>query len=155
MAQLVPPMKPRPRPARRLAAIEAGLRDIYARLEGEMAGLSVRCKACGRCCHFAELDHVLYLSNVEAHYLCRGRRPSGGGTERCPFQKGRRCTAHARRALGCRTFFCDRRDREALQALYEAYLGEIKRLAEGAGVPWRYARLSEQLEAVREGSLTS
>ena len=155
MAQLRSAMKPHPLPARRLAAIEAGLRAIYERLEGEMAGLSVQCKACGRCCHFAEFEHVLYLSNVEAHYLCEGRRPSEGGTDRCPFQEGPRCTAHARRALGCRTFFCDRRERETLQSLYEAYLGEIKRLAEGAGVPWRYARLSEQIEAAREGSLTS
>ena len=131
-----------PRPA---APWMDGLRRLYERLDADLAKVPVKCDVCGRCCHFADFDHVLYLSNLEAMYLCRMGVPAGTPAGACPFQDGPRCTAHPRRALGCRTFSCDKRHRDALQALYEACHREIKRLAEEAGVPWSYAPLAEQI----------
>ena len=125
------------------------LRDLYTRLDADLARLPVTCNVCGRCCHFADFDHVLYLSNAETMYLCHDGVPQAGGANACPFLDGPRCAAHERRALGCRTFSCDRRHRDALQSLYEIYHREIKRLADGAGTPWNYAPLAVQIEAAR------
>jgi len=156
-----------------------GLRELYGRLDADIAKVAVKCDVCGRCCRFAEFDHVLYLSNVEAFYLCEdgvpdvfadrpagpaglnagpaglpiGKNTAGSGSDACPFLDGARCTAHERRALGCRTFSCDKRHREALQSLYETYHRAIQRLAEGAGIAWKYYSLADQLTAAREGAL--
>jgi Fe-S-cluster containining protein len=130
-----------------------GLRELYGRLDADIAKVAVKCDVCGRCCRFAEFDHVLYLSNVEAFYLCEDGVPAGSGSDACPFLDGARCTAHERRALGCRTFSCDKRHREALQSLYETYHRAIQRLAEGAGIAWKYYSLADQLTAAREGAL--
>jgi Fe-S-cluster containining protein len=124
------------------------LRGLYVRLDAELTRVPLTCKACGRCCHFADFDHVLYLSNLEAMYLCRTGVPAGAAAGACPFLVGPRCSAHPRRALGCRTFSCDKQRREALQALYETYYRQIKRLAEQTGIEWSYAPLSEQIKAL-------
>lgn len=132
------------------------IRNLYQRLDAEVARLPVHCKACGHCCHFADFDHVLFLSSLEAIYLFSEATPSPPHpNEACPFLSGTQCTARERRALGCRTFFCDRTHRETLQALYEKYHRELKHMVEDTGIEWTYAPLTVQIEALFPKSTSS
>ena len=84
------------------------LLSIYREADAALAAAGCECRACGRCCDFAANDYVLYASLLESDLVIdkAGRRPEliAG---RCCFQDALgRCTIHAWRPLGCRTFFC-------------------------------------------------
>jgi len=102
------------------------------------------CRACGRCCHFDQMDHRLYVSTGELALLaalapaCRPRRG------RCPYQVDERCTARPRRPLGCRAFFCQVRPGDDPDR-YERPHGQVRRLHERHGVPYRYVELTDAL----------
>ena len=55
---------------------------------------------------------------------------------RCPYQREKRCTARGARLLGCRTYFCDAKAREAGEGVYAEALGEIQRIAAGQAAWW-------------------
>ena len=116
---------------------------IYARAEREIAAAGPVCVASGRCCRFKEYGHTLFVSNLEAAVLLDGAPAyeSPVGTDFCPFQKERLCTAREHRPLGCRVYYCDPGYQETGNGITEKYLGELKQLAEEAGVVWRYAPL--------------
>ena len=135
--------------------LSEAMQDLYRRLDAEIARFQVSCDACGRCCHFSEFDHVLYLSRLEALYLFRRGAPRTGDTRVCPFLNEGGCGARSRRALGCRTFFCDRRDRDSFQSLYETYHREMRALSERFGIEWRYAPLAEQIQAMEKQSVAT
>ena len=111
------------------------------------------CDLSGRCCRFAEYDHTLFLSGIEAEVLLADApsacRPLDDGAT-CPWQDARgRCTAREARPLGCRVYYCDPAYQEAGQALSEAYLSRLKNLADTHDRPWAYAPLHRHLrEAV-------
>ncbi len=131
--------------------LDESLKSLYRELEREIAKYPVRCASCGRCCRFADFGHALYLSNIEARCLLSGAPAPRADTRQsdaskvCPFLHGPRCAVHDRRALGCRTFFCDKAHRDDLQSLHETYLRKLKTLARTAGMEWRYAALSDQI----------
>ena len=73
--------------------------------------------------------------------LCCITGASGANAEsrdswRCPYQRESLCTARHARLLGCRTYFCDARAREAGEGVYAEALGEIQRIAAGQGAWW-------------------
>lgn len=141
-----------------LAAAVAGVRrrpqlldmlaGVYARLEAELAGRPA-CLRCGRCCDFAAFGHRLYVTALELALLARHPWPAGSGEAalaagRCPYQLNGQCSAHERRTLGCRVFFCQGRPADE-QALYERYHAELRALHDSSGVPYSYTELTAGL----------
>lgn len=129
-------------PDRRIAAMRAFYRD----LDDAIGKLGRLCDACGRCCRFDEVDHVLYASGLERFYLAHTAsvpdHPDApaellAAGLRCPFQKNGLCQAREGRALGCRLHFC----REENDEWSEAWHDRLKRLHEDLGVEWAYAPL--------------
>ncbi len=123
------------------------LQALYARLDAELDALDADCRGCGRCCLFGEMGHRLYLSTLELALLAREPPPPAGrrGELECPYQQDNVCTARTRRALGCRSFFCDVGDLEAAQPLYERFHRRLRALHERTGVPYRYVELTTAL----------
>ena len=118
--------------------------DLYRDVDREVAAAGPVCVASGRCCRFAEYDHTLFLSNLEADILLESAPPydpEAVTSAFCPFQQGTLCTAREQRPLGCRVYYCDPTYTETCHALSEKYLRRLKDLAEEHGVEWRYAPL--------------
>jgi Fe-S-cluster containining protein len=122
------------------------LTEAYRRLEEEIRALGAACWAHGDCCDFTLRDHRLYASSAELAYAMESPHRVNDDPALCPFWLDGKCHDRARRPLGCRTYFCDRRYALALQTLYEKYHGEIKALSERHGFRWKYELF---VEAVR------
>jgi hypothetical protein len=134
----------------------SALHSLYAALDAEVAGLGPVCQLSGRCCRFAEYDHTLFLSDLEAALLLDEApppvRPLDAG-ESCPWQDpSGRCQAREARPLGCRVYYCDPVYQPHAALLSEAYIGRLKRLVEENGLPWNYAPLHHHLyQAASQG----
>lgn len=138
-------------------ALRDELEEAYRELDAEVRSLGVACWARGDCCDFERSDHRLYASTVEIAYVIEKRgnaieAEGGRSSKLCPFWKEGKCTERERRPLGCRTYFCDRRYREPLEALYEKYHRRLQKLAERYALDWRYEPF---VEAVRSKALKS
>ena len=127
------------------AAAFARLEAVYAELESLLAAVRPVCIARGVCCHFEEADHVLFATALEADYAAAKHPvappPAAGG--RCPYHVKGRCTAREGRPLGCRTYFCDTRFSDALEATHERFLTEIRRIERELDYPAVYAPFPE------------
>lgn len=117
------------------------LEAIYAELDELLAAVRPVCIARGVCCRFEEADHILYATALEADYAAH-RHPEAPAPEaegRCPYHVKGRCTAREGRPLGCRTYFCDAGFSDALEAVHERLLGEIRAIERDLGYPAAYA----------------
>ena len=132
-----------------IATIRRELRTVYDDLALAVAEAGPVCDLSGRCCRFAEWDHTLFLSGVEAALLVADApapaRPLDDGAT-CPWQDDRgRCTAREARPLGCRVYYCDPTYQERSHELSAEYLGRLRALSDRLGVPWDYAPLHAHL----------
>ncbi len=121
----------------------AALGRLYEKIDAALAGMGQPCSACGKCCHFAEYDHVLMCTDLEAAYLAalHGNPPRPMSTEACGFQDGDRCMARAGRPLACRTFLCRPLAGEAFEqraAAHERTHRQIKALCDSWPNGYRY-----------------
>jgi Fe-S-cluster containining protein len=115
---------------------------VYAELEADLAREGYVCRACGDCCRLAAHGFRLYLSTLELALIlqrCVLDRLPPERDGRCGFQQDGRCTIHAVRPIGCRTFFCEAEGGH-LSDLYERTLKRLKRLAETYGCRWEYCQ---------------
>ena len=120
-------------------SLSSELEAIYQELDSEVRALGVACWARGDCCDFERCDHRLYASSVEiAHVSAKRGQDFPRGSVLCPFWLDGICTERERRPLGCRTYFCDRRYKVPLEALYEKHYRRIQRAAEAHGYAFRY-----------------
>jgi len=123
--------------------IKAEILALYAEIDAAVAAAGPRCDSSGKCCHFREYGHVLYLTELEAQVLLESAPPytqpidSGG----CPFQINNLCTAREPRPLGCRIYFCDPTYQDTGNALMESALARLRTLSDTHGLEWRYAPL--------------
>ncbi len=130
----------------------AALRDIYRRLDAIAAQDDVTCRACGTCCRFDQVQHRLYVSTGELAFLARSPGSRGGDTEgSCPYQAGSQCTARARRALGCRAYFCEAPAARHEQ-LYERFHDEVRSLHGRHDLSYWYVELLCGLNLLANGS---
>src|SRR5947209_2637461 len=118
---------------------------VLSALDAEIAKLAPVCRLSGRCCRFNEYGHTLFLSSMEAELLLADApapaRPLDDGAT-CPWQDvSGRCTARQARPLGCRVYFCDPAYEPFASELSEAFIRQLKRLADSFGLPWDYAPL--------------
>ncbi len=125
----------------------AELSEIYASVDADIARTASRCDACGKCCMFDLADHRLYLSTGELAMLTMEPPPDirPAFIRRCPYQVDTKCTARNRRSLGCRVFFCGKKDTENANQYYETYHSMIRMLHQKHCVPYAYAELTEAL----------
>jgi len=131
--------------------------DLYQEVDREVASAGPVCLASGRCCHFKEYGHVLFLSNLEADVLL-AHAPAYKTPvtpDFCPFQKGNLCTAREPRPLGCRVYYCDPNYQETGHAITEKYLRRLKELAREHGLEWQYAPLHVFLNHASSDSCSS
>jgi hypothetical protein len=119
------------------------IQQVYSEADADVAAAGPKCDASGRCCRFKEYGHTLFVSSLEAEVLLESappfERPVSG--DFCPFQVDNLCTARDPRPLGCRVYFCDPNYQETGNRITEAYLRQLKSLAEESGIAWRYAPL--------------
>jgi hypothetical protein len=122
---------------------------IYDEADAEIQSHRPVCAASGRCCRFAEYNHTLFLSHLEADVLLSGAPKYETPSEAafCPFQKNKLCTAREHRPLGCRVYYCDPTYAGKGEIITEKYLAKLKRLAETFAVGWSYAPLHRFLDS--------
>lgn len=114
------------------------LRELYTRLDAELAMLAPACSACGNCCDFERAGHILYATELETRYaIAQSPPPPANDFSRCPYQDGSACTARAGRPLGCRVYFCE--ESEALEALSTRLHEQLRALHTQYAIPYRYA----------------
>ena len=147
------------REAVKAAAGRAEVRDAVARIYADLQRqIDVRkpiCSTSGRCCHFEQFGHRLYVTTAElaafVHQL-REKPDAGWDGAGCPFQVDGLCSVHTIRPFGCRVFFCDATSTEWQNEQYERFHGELKRLHEGLSVPYFYVEWREALRTLGIGS---
>lgn len=137
-------------------AIDAALRDLYARIDAAVAERGPTCWTSGKCCKFDDFGHRLYVTGLEIAWFLtqvtsqksKVESQVGASTIRlpqlaehpgaCPYQIDGLCSTHAMRPLGCRIFFCQQGTEDWQQDLYESFLAELQRLHEAHGLEYRY-----------------
>lgn len=157
--------------SRRPEVCEAVTR-LYAALDDEVNRRRPLCVSSGRCCHFDEFGHRLYITTMELAAFMQGLRqieamkqqPSVVAEKRglpilttshqqplknklpdCPFQIKKLCGVHAIRPFGCRMFFCDASSTIWQQEQYERFHAELKQLHGSLDVPYFYIEWRQAL----------
>lgn len=132
----------------RMTRLFGKLLAIYAQCD-DGAG-EATCRECGDCCQFRKHGHDLYLSAIEAAWMLTAAGPPGRILRgECPYFESGRCGNRAGRALGCRTYFCDRDDASAWER-HEVMLGRIRKVTIDSEIPWEYGRIDSVLQAVAD-----
>lgn len=129
-------------------AIDAALRDLYARLDAAVAVHSPTCWISGRCCKFDQFGHRLYVTGLEIAWFLREVQNAPGSVIHlpqhaetpgaCPYQINGLCSTHAMRPLGCRIFFCQHGTEQWQHELYEQYLTELRLLHDAHDLDYCY-----------------
>jgi Fe-S-cluster containining protein len=120
--------------------VVAAVGRVYADLQTRIDARRPLCVMSGRCCHFEDFGHRLYVTTIElAAFVAElkgvvGERREGG----CAFQKGKVCRVHAIRPMGCRIFFCDSTAQEWQKEVYEEFHGRFKELHSELSIPYAY-----------------
>jgi len=125
----------------RVAAF-AALEELYNEVDAFVGESGAVCELSGLCCRFEEAGHELFATGLEADYAV-SRTPAAPAPEapgRCPYHVGGRCTAREGRALGCRTYFCDKHTTELLQDAHERFLARLRAIEREYGYPAAYGR---------------
>jgi Fe-S-cluster containining protein len=131
------------------AEARAELRTLYDDLDAEVAKLGPICQLSGRCCHFEEYGHTLFLSNAEVQFLLEvapepSRALDQGKT--CPWQNASgHCTAREGRPIGCRVYYCDPHYERRAHDISERFIAQLKELSDRHGLAWNYAPLHRHL----------
>jgi Fe-S-cluster containining protein len=133
-------------------AVLGAVAELYQALTAEIELRRPVCVMSGRCCHFDEYGHRLYVTTMELAAFAREQRaqsvPVQSNEGGCPFQKQKICTVHSFRPMGCRLFFCDASSEEWQKEKYEEFHGQLKRLHETLEVPYAYVEWRAGLAAV-------
>jgi Fe-S-cluster containining protein len=146
---------------------------IHAVVQREVDARRPLCVMSGRCCHFEEFGHRLYVTTIELaafiHELSGRPRDDGRGenpqphrthslpvtqvqappsTGTCAFQVGKLCGVHALRPFGCRMFFCDATATEWQNVTYERFHSKLRTLHVELEIPYYYVEWRTALAAL-------
>lgn len=137
------------------AAAARELRELYARVDAEIAARNPLCELSGRCCDFPRSGHRLYATEAEVDFAvqARGGAIPAVASGLCPWWVDGRCTNRDGRPLGCRLYFCDPGWKDEMTAAYERWHAELKALHARHGLPYRYVEFTGALQsgAARDG----
>ena len=159
------------RAAGRRPEVSDAVHALYDELDAEIAAARPVCIASGRCCHFEEYGHRLYVTTIElatfwadeTNAPARSPRastlnsrlstlsggPAAGG---CAFQIGKLCSVHTRRPMGCRIFHCDANWSVSQPDRYERFHARLKALHADLDVPYHYMEWRHALVIAGLGS---
>lgn len=167
------------------AGISADVAKLLSQADLEIAALKPRCDASGRCCHFEEYGHRLYITMAELiHFALVTTRESlnsavsdnashpikseakreislpqffaSAQLKGCPYQQNNLCHARNARPLGCRIYFCDPDAQSWQNSLYERYHRELKEIHQRWNVEYAYIEWRASLDlALQSGWLPS
>jgi Fe-S-cluster containining protein len=138
------------------ARVVDAVAELYGEVDRQIRSIGPICEMSGRCCHFEEYGHRLYVTTAElAAFVAMAAksplpaavagRTDGSG---CRFQQDRMCMAHPLRPMGCRLFYCDPRATRPLQTAFEQLHEKLKRLHEELDVPYYYLEWRTALEII-------
>ena len=142
-----------------LAAVQA----VYADLQRQIDLRRPVCQLSGRCCHFEEWGHRLYVTTMElaafmAGYGAQPRKADEGvgptcppdrwDGRGCPFQAANLCRVHPIRPFGCRIYFCDATAQEWQQDQYQHFHARLRGLHDELVIPYFYVEWREALAAL-------
>ncbi len=127
----------------------AALEELYEEVDAFVERAQPVCIQRGVCCRFEEAGHELFATALEADYAAAhaadAQAPEGEG--RCPYHVGGKCTARDERALGCRTYFCDKNTEGVLAEAHEHFLARLRGIERETGYPAAYGRFPALLRA--------
>jgi Fe-S-cluster containining protein len=118
--------------------------DLQIRDSSKLDGA---CKACGKCCDFAQFDHRLFVTPPELMYLTAN--PDAANlkamtTSRCPYNIEGKCTIYEYRFAGCRIFCC-KADVDFQSQLSESVVNKLKSICTEFQIQYRYTELATAL----------
>lgn len=142
-------------------AVVGAIEAVHRRVADAAAQRRPRCDQSGRCCRFGDYGHDLYLTGLEiALFLRRADAaerelarqdglslPQWSSSPVCPYMVDNACSMHTIRPSGCRIFFCEPGTQDWQQGLYESALGDLRRLHDEHGIPYRYMEWLDGLNA--------
>jgi Fe-S-cluster containining protein len=144
--------------AARRPEVRAELEAVFTLIADQVEARRPVCVASGRCCHFEQYGHRLYVTGLEAAYtllrlpdlslpaLTRAGIDAARLRGDCPFLLSERCTAHTIKPTGCRIYFCDPAAEEWQQELSERSLALIRAIHDRHAIPYRYGEWRSMLE---------
>lgn len=142
--------------AARTPNVSNAIRRLYDQLDDQVRRRGPVCRSSGRCCHFEQYGHRLYVTALEIAWVLAQQQvtldgslppPDTGRRVRleqvtqhgsCPFQADRLCSVHTIRPMGCRVFFCQQGTERWQNELYETFLARLRRLHEDMALTYRY-----------------
>ena len=136
-------------------ALSEAIGELYRRVQDEIDRRRPACAISGRCCRFEEYGHRLFVTTIELAVFSRqllalpirnATTPWDG--QGCPFQVKGLCGVHSIRPFGCRAFFCDPTATQWMEALYEQFHAELRRLHEQHEIPYFYVEWRQGLAAM-------
>ncbi|UCD28662.1 MAG: hypothetical protein JSV03_16535 [Planctomycetota bacterium] len=132
------PVKAIMKAARRSDLISV-IQKLYAEIDSRIAEQKATCRACGKCCHFANFEHRLYVTALEAvYYLAQGNSPPSVAADTCPHLIDGKCDARVRRPFACRIFYCDPEHHDWQGPLSEEYNARLRTLHTEFNIPYIY-----------------
>jgi Fe-S-cluster containining protein len=123
--------------------VRAAVTTLYQDVQKQIDLRRPLCILSGRCCHFEDFGHNLYVTTLELAtflhdlqqlHLPQPKENPGG----CPFQKNKLCSVHSIRPFGCRIFFCDSTSTEWQQEQYQIFHTRLRQLHGDLAVPYFY-----------------
>jgi Fe-S-cluster containining protein len=128
--------------------VRAAVTQIYQDLQQQIDLRRPLCILSGRCCHFEEFGHRLYVTTMELatflHDLQTSPDPHWTG-QGCPFQKNKLCSVHSIRPFACRLFFCDSTSTDWQHEQYKTFHTRLRQLHDDLGVPYFYLEWRQAL----------
>jgi Fe-S-cluster containining protein len=135
--------------------VRASIITLYQDVQKQIDQRRPLCILSGRCCHFEDFGHNLYVTTLElAKFLHDLRQlpsspppilPTSTG---CPFQLNKLCSVHSIRPFGCRIFFCDSTATEWQQEQYQIFHNRLRQLHDQLEVPYFYLEWRQALGLV-------
>ena len=133
--------------------------QIYTDLAKEIEDRKPLCILSGRCCHFEDFGHRLYVTTAELaaflhdfeHHKQSPQLANSIKTwtgKGCPFQLNKLCGVHAIRPFGCRIYFCDETSTDWQNQTYETFHARLKQLHEELSIPYFYTEWRTALQSL-------
>lgn len=139
--------------------VRTRVEQIYSDLAKEIEIRKPLCILSGRCCHFEDFGHRLYVTTAELATFLHGfetevqspqladaiKTWTGKG---CPFQLAKLCGVHPMRPFGCRIYFCDETSTDWQNQAYETFHARLKKLHEELAIPYFYTEWRTALQSL-------
>lgn len=136
--------------------VRVAITRLYQDVQKQIDARRPRCVLSGRCCHFEEFGHNLYVTTLELatflndlrHHLPSSHPPTLPTSTGCPFQQNKLCSVHAIRPFGCRIFFCDSTSTDWQQEQYQIFHTRLRQLHDQLAVPYYYLEWRQALSLI-------